>query len=434
MYYDIAFILITIIWIILGNSKLKLNPLFVIFLACILLGILLNLSATNISFDIFNGFMSVSKKIGLLIFFGVIIGICLEKSGATEIISIGLIKKLSFLPITYIINLIGFLISIPVFCDAAFIILSSFSKKISELTKNSKKTIAVALSTGLFATHVLVPPTPGPLAAAASLDLKNIFLLFVCGGIFAFFLSLIGGFYSQKFIQETKTISEENLKVLISGMSTKKTMSFNLASSPVWIPLVIMSLNPIVPSKINILTSPAFALFIGAIISIYLSIKNIKFKKLLLISLKQSLPIIGITGMGGGLGQIIKNIDVVSWFSEIDGFTSLGIIIPFLISASLKTAQGSSTVAIVTSASIIYPMLSVFGLDNELGKTLAILSIGVGSMTVSHANDSYFWVVSQFSGMDVSTTYKTHTVATLFQGIFGIIILFIIYKVIVFFN
>tara|TARA_B100001778_G_C18451671_1_gene567008 strand:+ start:252 stop:668 length:417 start_codon:yes stop_codon:yes gene_type:complete len=138
--------------------------------------------------------------------------------------------------------------------------------------------------------------------------------------------------------------------------------------------------------------------------------------------------------MGGGLGQIIKNIDVVSWFSEIDGFTSLGIIIPFLISASLKTAQGSSTVAIVTSASIIYPMLSVFGLDNELGKTLAILSIGVGSMTVSHANDSYFWVVSQFSGMDVSTTYKTHTVATLFQGIFGIIILFIIYKVIVFFN
>ena len=104
MYYDIAFILITITWIILGNSKLKLNPLFVIFLACILLGLLLNLSITNISFDIFNGFVSVSKKIGLLILFGVIIGICLEKSGATEIISISLIKKLSFLPISYVIK------------------------------------------------------------------------------------------------------------------------------------------------------------------------------------------------------------------------------------------------------------------------------------------------------------------------------------------
>ena len=432
MYYDIAFILITITWIILGNSKLKLNPLFVIFLACILLGLLLNLSITNISFDIFNGFVSVSKKIGLLILFGVIIGICLEKSGATEIISISLIKKLSFLPISYVINLIGFLISIPVFCDAAFIILSSLNKKISELTKSSKKSITVALSTGLFATHVLVPPTPGPMAAAANLDLKNIFLLFICGGIFAFFLSLIGGLYSQKFIQKTKAISEEDLKVLISRIGTKKTLSFNLASSPIWIPLVIMSINPIAPNEIKILTSPTFALFIGAIISIYLSIRNISFKKLLLVSLKQSLPIIGITGMGGGLGQIIKNIDVVSWFNKIDSFTSLGIIIPFLISASLKTAQGSSTVAIITSASIIYPMLSVFGLDNELGKTLAILSIGVGSMTVSHANDSYFWVVSQFSGMDINTTYKTHTIATLFQGIFGIIILFIIYKVILF--
>lgn len=433
MYYDIAFILITITWIILGNSKLKLNPLFVIFLACILLGLLLNLSITNISFDIFNGFVSVSKKIGLLILFGVIIGICLEKSGATEIISISLIKKLSFLPISYVINLIGFLISIPVFCDAAFIILSSLNKKISELTKSSKKSITVALSTGLFATHVLVPPTPGPMAAAANLDLKNIFLLFICGGIFAFFLSLIGGLYSQKFIQKTKAISEEDLKVLISRIGTKKTLSFNLASSPIWIPLVIMSINPIAPNEIKILTSPTFALFIGAIISIYLSIRNISFKKLLLVSLKQSLPIIGITGMGGGLGQIIKNIDVVSWFNKIESFTSLGIIIPFLISASLKTAQGSSTVAIITSASIIYPMLSVFGLDNELGKTLAILSIGVGSMTVSHANDSYFWVVSQFSGMDINTTYKTHTIATLFQGIFGIIILFIIYKVILFF-
>ena len=432
MYYDIAFILITITWIILGNSKLKLNPLFVIFLACILLGLLLNLSITNISFDIFNGFVSVSKKIGLLILFGVIIGICLEKTGATEIISISLIKKLTFLPISYVINLIGFLISIPVFCDAAFIILSSLNKKISELTKSSKKSITVALSTGLFATHVLVPPTPGPMAAAANLDLKNIFLLFICGGIFAFFLSLIGGLYSQKFIQKTKAISEEDLKVLISRIGTKKTLSFNLASSPIWIPLVIMSINPIAPNEIKILTSPTFALFIGAIISIYLSIRNISFKKLLLVSLKQSLPIIGITGMGGGLGQIIKNIDVVSWFNKIDSFTSLGIIIPFLISASLKTAQGSSTVAIITSASIIYPMLSVFGLDNELGKTLAILSIGVGSMTVSHANDSYFWVVSQFSGMDINTTYKTHTIATLFQGIFGIIILFIIYKVILF--
>ena len=328
--------------------------------------------------------------------------------------------------------MIGFVVSIPVFCDAAFIILSSLNKKISELTNNSKKSITVALSTGLFAPHVLVPPTPGPLAAAASLDLKNIFLLFICGGILAFVIALIGGFYSQKFIHQTRAITKENLKVLVTEYNENKTFSFSEASSPIWAPIILMSINPFLPREINIITSPTCALFIGAIISIYLSIKYINFKKLLIISLKQSLPIIGITGMGGALGQIIKNIDAVSWFNNIDDFTSLGIIIPFLIAASIKTAQGSSTVAMITSASIIYPMLSVFGLENELGKTLAILSIGVGSMTVSHANDSYFWIVSQFSGMNISTTYKTHTIATLIQGISGILILLIAYKVILF--
>ena len=432
MYYEIACLLITVIWIIVGTSNLKLNPILVISIGCLILGLSLDLNFLNTSSEIFNGFLFTSKKIGLLILFGVIIGICLEKSGATKIISVGIIKKFSSLPIVYIINLIGFVVSIPVFCDAAFIILSSLNKKISELTNNSKKSITVALSTGLFAPHVLVPPTPGPLAAAASLELKNIFLLFICGGILAFVIALIGGFYSQKFIHKTRAITKENLKVLVTEYNENKTFSFSEASSPIWAPIILMSINPFLPREINIITSPTCALFIGAIISIYLSIKYINFKKLLIISLKQSLPIIGITGMGGALGQVIKNIDAVSWFDNIDGFTSLGIIIPFLIAASIKTAQGSSTVAIITSASIIYPMLSVFGLENELGKTLAILSIGVGSMTVSHANDSYFWIDSQFSGMNISTTYKTHTIATLIQGISGILILLIAYKVILF--
>ena len=432
MYYDIAFLLITVIWIILGTSSLKLNPILVISIGCLILGLLLDLTFLNTLSEIFNGFLFTSKKIGLLILFGVIIGICLENSGATKIISIGIIKRFSSLPIGYIINLIGFIVSIPVFCDAAFIILSSLNKKISELTNNSKKSMTVALSTGLFAPHVLVPPTPGPLAAAASLDLKNIFLLFICGGILAFVLSLIGGFYSEKFIYGTKSITKEKIKVLVSEYKEKKTFSFYQASSPIWAPIFLMSINQVVPAEINFMTSPAFALFIGAILSVYLAVKNINFKKLLIISSKQSLPIIGITGMGGALGQIIKNMDVISWFKNIDGFNSLGIIIPFLIAASIKTAQGSSTVAIITSASIIYPMLSVFGLENELGKTLAILSIGVGSMTVSHANDSYFWIVSQFSGMSISTTYKTHTIATLIQGISGILILLIASNIILF--
>ena len=105
---------------------------------------------------------------------------------------------------------------------------------------------------------------------------------------------------------------------------------------------------------------------------------------------------------------------------RFSSLTELGILIPFCIAALLKTAQGSSTIAIITSSSIILPILPMLGLDSEMGKVWAILSLGVGSMTVSHANDSYFWVVTQMSGMSVREAYRTHTFATLLQGVIGL--------------
>ena len=96
---------------------------------------------------------------------------------------------------------------------------------------------------------------------------------------------------------------------------------------------------------------------------------------------------------------------------------SLGILVPFIIAAALKTAQGSSTTAIVTSSAIMASLLVPLGLDSTLGAVLTVMSIGAGAMTVSHANDSYFWVVAQFTGMDVKTAYKTLTMATLIQGL-----------------
>jgi len=106
-----------------------------------------------------------------------------------------------------------------------------------------------------------------------------------------------------------------------------------------------------------------------------------------------------------------------------DSFVISGLLIAFLLAALLKTTQGSSTVAIITTAAIIAPLLGSFGLETEFEKALAVLAVGAGAMTVSHINDSYFWVVSQFSDMDVNTALKSHTMATLFQGILGILII-----------
>ena len=99
---------------------------------------------------------------------------------------------------------------------------------------------------------------------------------------------------------------------------------------------------------------------------------------------------------------------------------------PFIVAAALKTAQGSTTVALVATSALVAPMLPQLGLESDMGRVLTVMAIGAGGMTVSHANDSFFWVVSQFSRMKVATAYKAQTVATLTQGIAGIITVWIL--------
>jgi GntP family gluconate:H+ symporter len=132
--------------------------------------------------------------------------------------------------------------------------------------------------------------------------------------------------------------------------------------------------------------------------------------------------------MGGALGAIIQTIPLKTYAESITAIEGLGILIPFLIAALLKSAQGSSTVAIITTSSLIFPLLPILGMDTEMGKVWAIMALGVGSMTVSHANDSYFWIVTQMSGMDVKTAYKTHTLGTLIQGCVGLVVVWIGYS------
>ena len=128
-------------------------------------------------------------------------------------------------------------------------------------------------------------------------------------------------------------------------------------------------------------------------------------------------PILIVTGAGGMFGLVIKETGVGAYAGEFLLQTGLGLAVPFLIATILKTAQGSSTVAIITAASFIAPMLPALGLDSETGKLLAMLSMGAGSMMVSHANDSYFWVVSRFSGISSNTTLKVYSSATIVMGI-----------------
>lgn len=439
MMFSLLSIFIVIAWIIFGTAYTKLHPFVVILIAAVILSVLLGIAPLEATGLIFKGFFKIIKNIGLLILFGTIVGAALEQSNATLALAKGILKSLQKLPLPYAISCIGYLVSIPVFCDAAFVILSQLNKTLSSQTKTPLVGLTVALSTGLFAPHVLVPPTPGPLAAAANLNLENLILLIVVGGSIALILIFVGGWYGNYLIKKNKYIeSKESFKNPTTEEITELP-SFSKAILPILIPISLMCLGTllkVVPSFIGLeylilLTKPTAALGIGMLFAFRLLYKQPKknISKAIKKGFKQAIPILVITGMGGALGRVIQTIPLQDYALEISTFSGFGILIPFMIAALLKTAQGSSTVAIITTSSIIFPLLSVLGLDSEMGKVWAIMALGVGSMTVSHANDSYFWIVSQMSGMDVKTAYRTHTVGTLLQGTVGLIVVFIGYTI-----
>jgi GntP family gluconate:H+ symporter len=447
MIWTLIFLTLTVLWIILGTTKFKLHPFFVLLWAAIGLGLLAQIPGNDLIPLIAKGFSKTFESIGLLIVFGTLIGVYLEQSGATQSIARSLLKILSRLPVPYAVSAIGYIVAIPVFCDSAFVILSALNKTLAQESKTPRLALTIALSTGLFAPHVLVPPTPGPLAAAAQLELENLGLLIIFGGLVALILVIIGALYAQ-YLAKSKIGLEESLSpkqnkgtmpleqsVLSEVTQAEALPGLFHALSPILVPIVLMALGSIInftslelgvfEQIITVLSSPVAALLIGVLLAMSLKIPkfgNQSRDKLIEQGLKIAAPILLITAMGGALGSVIKELPLTEYLSAIDGLEHFGLILPFGIAALLKTAQGSSTVAIITTASIIFPILSQLGLNSELDKVWVIIAIGTGSMTVSHANDSYFWIVSQMGEIDVKTAYRYHTFATLIQGLTGLLV------------
>ena len=435
MFFIFITIITLILWIIIGTAYLKLHPFLVLFTASILLGLSLEIHFVELLKLLFVGFSDTIQKIGLLIIFGTIIGKTLELTNATSSIANHIIMRFRKMPLQFKIGFIGYIISIPVFCDAAFIILSKTIKSISKKSKIPLKSLGVALSTGLFAPHVLVPPTPGPLAAASNLKLEDFSLLIIIGSVLAFILVIIGSAFSYSIYNKSKF----NANLFFDQKNSKKFPSLSESIIPIIVPVILIAIGTLFGNLntfknldfvFSFLSNPSFALVVGAVLSfrlikfnpeigLYFCVKN---------GLSNALPIVLITGMGGTLGLIMQKIPIEDFINIYSFDFSLVLLIPFFISSIFKTVQGSSTVAIITTSTIMYPLLASLGLDNEIDKIWTILSIGVGSMTVSHTNDSYFWIVSEMTGISAKKALKYHTMGTLLQGIAGIVFILIGYK------
>lgn len=332
-------------------------------------------------------------------------------------------------------SLIGFLVSIPVFCDAAFVILSSLNKTLAVKTNKSFVGLSIALATGLFAPHVLVPPTPGPIAAAVNLEVDNLFWVVLVGLAVSVPVVLAGYLYAGFLIRKLPAEPASGNSILPETPEQTSRPGLLASVLPIVVPVLLMAAGTVsrliftdnfpefFSNGLAFLGNPTVALLIGMLLAFRLQVfakRENDFTELVGKGLRDAAVILMITGIGGAFGGIISYMPLGSYLQEWD-LTFLGLLLPFLMAAVMKTAQGSSTVAIITVSALMLELLPVLGLDTTSGKILCIMAIGCGAMTVSHANDSYFWVVSQFSGMSLSTAYKTLTVASLIQGLVGLL-------------
>ena len=441
----IVFVLAIVVMIV-AISKYKIHPFLSIMSVSLILALLAGIPLGDIAGVIGAGFSGTFSSIGIVIILGALIGTILEQTGAALKLADMVVKLVGQKNPELAIELMGWVVSIPVFCDSGFVILDPIRRAMVRRTATSSVAMTVALSAGLYISHVFIPPTPGPIAAANTLGIGNNLLLVMGMGVAASILPLIAGLLFAKFIgkkvksaDETGSATEtvKTYEELVAGYG-KLPGGFN-ALAPIIVPIVLMAMGSIASMAgwtgiafdlFNFLGKPVIALAVGtvfAVIQLATAQKMDNFYQLTNDTLKVTGPILFVTAAGGVLGKVIASSDMVTYITENAAVLgSVGIFFPFLLAAILKSAQGSSTVAITTTAGIVAPLLGAMGLDTPAKAALAVMAIGAGAMTVSHANDSYFWVVTNFGQMTPDQGYKTQTTLTLVLGLSAMVGIFIL--------
>ena len=428
-----------------------------------------NLLGTAIS-TVTSGFGGTMASIGIVIGFGCIMGIFLEKSGAAKRMALSILKLVGIKRADVVLGLTGFVVSIPVFCDSGFVILSSLAKEFSRLTKKSMVGLGGILGMGLYITHFLVPPTPGPLAVVSTFQQNGLNVdlgLFIIYGLLlsipvfvlsVFLFRYFGNKYPQfvvpyeidrskytaaqlevldKIDAKLKAGKELENEDFAALLSTEKLPGAGISFTILLLPVILILANTIVSQTalkgmivgqiITFLGNPVIALFISLCLGAFVLARDKDNKTVVGMmgeALKDAGPIVFITAAGGALGAVVKATGAAGMMGEALVSTGIpGILVPLLIGVIMRFPQGSGTTAMITGSALVAPMLAA-GL--AVNPYLAGLAICMTAMCPSFLNDSYFHVVTSFSGMDIKTSLKTWTIGSIIIPVFGGLILFIL--------
>ncbi len=437
---------LAIVLLIVSISKWGVHPFLAIMGIALILAVGIGIPLETIPNTIGKGFSSIFTSIGIVIILGTIIGLILEKTGAAIRLADAIIRIIGEKHPQLAIMLIGWIISVPVFCDSGFVIVNPIRKWLARKTNFSSVTLTVALSAGLYISHVFIPPTPGPIATAGLVGLESNLLLVIGLGVATSIIPLTAAYFFATAIGKRVKSSDELDVESISQAYNQHNLPGTAASvTPILLPIILMAggsiasfakMEGFTAQLLIFLGKPIIALTAGLISALPLLWRSKMGKELYNItqeSLKTSGPIIFITAAGSVLGQVIIEAGFVQYIQQnASSLANIGLFFPFVIAAIIKTSQGSSTVAMTTTAGIMglyfsdASLMAALGMTTPIDAALTVMAIGAGAMTVSHANDSYFWVVTNFGGLTPQNGYRTQTALTLILGITSIITLYAI--------
>lgn len=420
--------------IVMLTARFRIHAFFALLLACFVVGIGVQMNFADIISTAKQGFGHIMQSLGLIIVLGTTLGVILEHTGATQVMASFILKRTGQRNAPAAMSITGFITGLPIFCDSGYIVLSGLNQSLAKRTGVPVAVMAGSLATGLYSVHCLIPPHPGASAAASTIGVE--FGKLILYGIIVAIPASIAGYYWVRYAG--RKYKNEIVKEEKSTDETISPMPVLSAFLPVIIPILLIAVksfltveksgNSVIVNIFSVLGDPVIALSVGILLSLT-GIRNWnkhEFGKLLADAVEKSGGILVIIGAGGAFGAILAATNIGQHFGGALPLEKLGIFFPFLLTFILKTAQGSSTVAIITAASVVAPLLPALGLQSDEGKLLAVLSMGAGSMMISHANDAYFWVIAKFSGLEMKTMLHVYSIATLCMGLVALGMVYVV--------
>ena len=420
----IFFLLLGIGLIFLLSIRFRIPAFYSLMAACLVVGMGLEISAPDIISYMKDGFGNIMKSLGFIIVLGTALGVLLAHTGSSRVMAAFILRIVGEKNAALGISITGFIVGLPVFCDSGYIVLSGLNQSLSKRSGTPVMITSISLATGLLSVHCLIPPHPGATAAAATMGVD--FGKLILYGIGIAIPAMLTGYWwawlaGKKY---PAVFKEENPEPEpATGPTVLKSFL------PVMVPIVLIALKSFlgiekefsgIPLKLLFfLGDPVIALTIGVLLAFAngRDWKKIEISTLLTESAEKAGAILVIIGAGGAFGAVLAAGKIGDQISHLFPMAGMGILFPFVLTFIIKTAQGSSTVAIITASSIILPLLPALGLDTETGRLLSVLSMGAGSMMISQANDAYFWVIAKFSGLEMKPMLKVYSVATFLMGI-----------------